>query len=267
MRLACCLVAAATAALPPSPAAPPPDAELELAELRKHAPRPRCTHWNESTALKHELAFEQCVAPTAEKNMRDQLLVNGSAPLSGIAQLLLFTYPEEVCKCTLKLENAVTCSKYSSAHAILQVYQPWCWMLAECGHMAQALLRAAYLCNTAGMSGNDTTALCKDDGANGCALATENLFGATHAETWVNDTELLQTLHVPISYAIGRRLEARRASPNRGRPSAGPCGPTAPPRAAAAAPGPSWPSATHPRYCTTRGVWRRTSRPGTTAPC
>ena len=83
---------------------------------------------------------------TAENNeyVRSALLLNGSAPLSEMATLLLMSYPKEVCSCTLYLENAASCSQTSSAHVVLGVYQPWCFLLAECSTMAKMLLRAAF---------------------------------------------------------------------------------------------------------------------------
>jgi len=172
---------------------------------------PRCNSWNETTAFEHELAFQSCVAPGSENSddyIQDGLLINGSAPLSGIAELLLFTYPEQVCSCMLNLENAASCSAKSAAHDVLKVYQPWCFMLAECSSMSRALLRAAFLCHAAGMQGNNTEVLCADDGANACALATENLFDATHTDQWVNDTDMLETLRVPtelVTAANGKK--------------------------------------------------------------
>ena len=189
---------------------PAGDAEADATRGRNptSSPRKACSSWNATQAAAHERAFERCVAPemTAENNayVRSALLLNGSAPLSEMANLLLMSYPQEVCSCTLYLENAASCSQTSSAHVVLGVYQPWCFLLAACSTMAKMLLRAAFLCHAAGMTGDNTSALCVDDGANACAVATQNLFDAMHTDDgWTNSSELLHALRVPLAAVKG----------------------------------------------------------------
>lgn len=206
-------------------ATPDVDAEADAGRGRNptSSPRKACTSWNATEAAAHERAFEKCVAPdmTAENNeyVRSALLLDGSAPLSEMATLLLMSYPKEVCSCTLYLENAASCSQTSSAHVVLEVYQPWCFMLAECSTMTKMLLRAAFLCHAAGMSGSNTSALCVDDGANACAVATQNLFDAMHADGgWKNSSELLHALRVPLA-AVKNRIIAASGGGGGGTPA------------------------------------------------
>tara|TARA_B110001452_G_scaffold200983_1_gene171003 strand:- start:406 stop:729 length:324 start_codon:yes stop_codon:yes gene_type:complete len=77
-------------------------------------------------------------------------------------------------------------------------------MLNECQEVAYSLLTAAYVCKAEGMDEyvgkynpnsargeterNTSSVLCRDAGANSCAIAMENLFVTTHA----NFTEIEQ---------------------------------------------------------------------------
>ena len=86
-------------------------------------------------------------------------------------------------------------------------------MLNECQEVAYSLLTAAYVCKAEGMheyvgkynansargetERNTSSVLCKDAGANSCAIAMENLFVTTHA----NFTEIEQV-------CVGARLAA-----------------------------------------------------------
>eukprot|EP00966_Prymnesium_polylepis_P174637 4041691-Prymnesium_polylepis.1 len=60
--------------------------------------------------------------------------------------------------------------------------------------IATSLLRSAAICQSVGMSGDNTTTLCTQ-GA--CAKSVEGLFSATHAAEYTNVTRLLDDLHVP----------------------------------------------------------------------
>jgi len=159
----------------------------------------RCRSWNETMAHEHELGFLGCIVPSHadDKYMQEKLLLDGSQPLTSVAQSLMRDMPLQFCECTRHLHNAASCG-HSSAVKVLGEYEPWCFMLAVCRPMAQALLHSSLVCHQAGMSGDNVTALCEARGENGCADATSELFEATHTSRgWLNITELLDDLHVP----------------------------------------------------------------------
>mmetsp|Transcript_36627 Transcript_36627/g.85555 ORF Transcript_36627/g.85555 Transcript_36627/m.85555 type:complete len:307 (-) Transcript_36627:917-1837(-) len=157
----------------------------------------RCRGWNETMAAVHEQSFLRCL--DTKPPAQDQLLLNGSQPLSLVAQSLMQDKPLHFCECTLHLHNAALCG-HSSAAAVLEQFEPWCFMLAACKGMAQALLTSAFVCHSEGMAGDNESALCADYGENSCADAVHGLFEATHsAHGWENISDLLRDLHVPLT--------------------------------------------------------------------
>ncbi|KAL1528440.1 hypothetical protein AB1Y20_009787 [Prymnesium parvum] len=158
----------------------------------------RCHGVNATTAREHEESFASCVKPAfseANQALSHQLLRNASRPLPSTVEWLLSEYPVQVCACTRFLDSAVSCG-HSSAEKVLEVYRPWCFMIAQCEDIASSLLRSAAYCQNAGMTGNNETALC----TNGeCAKSVEYLFSVTHtlSTEWHNVSTLLSSLHVP----------------------------------------------------------------------
>eukprot|EP00962_Isochrysis_galbana_P018240 scaffold5256_cov126-Isochrysis_galbana.AAC.3 len=155
--------------------------------------RPCSGEWNLTMATEHEASFMLCVAgdehfETPDVRIAHELLPGGSQPLSAVSEGLMLSESQRFCNCTRELHNAASCG-HASAQAILDEYEPWCFVLDACPAVARALLHSAQTCQAAGMRGDNHSALCVAAGANECASRVESLFDATHAmHGWVNDT-------------------------------------------------------------------------------
>lgn len=155
--------------------------------------RPCSGEWNSTMATEHEASFMLCVAgdehfETPDVRIAHELLPGGSQPLSAVSEGLMLSESQRFCNCTRELHNAASCG-HASAQAILDEYEPWCFVLDACPAVARALLHSAQTCQAAGMRGDNHSALCVAAGANECASRVESLFDATHAmHGWVNDT-------------------------------------------------------------------------------
>lgn len=153
--------------------------------------------------------FEECVADidtqsdeehhdhSLAPDESDHALIGGSKlhTLQGIAFMTMYHAPLDFCGCALNLYHAAQCGESQATH-VLNFFLPWCYMLAVCESMAEALLNAAYACHQAGLADGDPSALCAADGNNACARAMKELFAATHTppSSWVNNTDLLSGL-------------------------------------------------------------------------
>jgi hypothetical protein len=155
--------------------------------------RPCSGEWNSTMAAEHEASFMLCVAGGERLDKPDvriahELLPGISQPLTAVSEGLMLSETQRFCNCTRELHNAASCG-HASAQAILDEYEPWCFVLDACPAVARALLRSAQSCQAAGMRGDNTSALCAAAGANECASRVETLFDETHAmQGWVNDT-------------------------------------------------------------------------------
>lgn len=156
--------------------------------------RPCSGAWNSTMAAEHEASFMLCVAGGSD-NARDSdasgsgvIVPSSLQPVSAVSTGLMGSQTQRFCNCTRELHNAASCG-HSSAQAILDQYEPWCFVIAACPRVGHALLHSARVCQAAGMRGENDTVLCMASGANECASTVEQLFEATHImHGWVNDT-------------------------------------------------------------------------------